>query len=401
MAVEEKRENTRAQRGRLSSFAQERHRLSTSVEETLSAQQEQQWQDEDEQEEIKGSAQREALIPPRLSLQSKPMPAVRPAGTTAELERVSTESRSQPQPQPSPKEADKQHTGILARFAQRLTSSLAALGGTTAQLEALPPQPPEQSRARQRQDVSPLSQPPQIGSKTASGGQQSHSQDHLVVPSAGQIPPASSISSETAASSTGVMKQVTPLPATPFTGKAAQQTHRPSESSSELPRLAGRTTKIRLETAPVAAVRPPLSPDIQKASERQQQITDTGSIAAVRIPQTETSATSSQAGSDMLAVDTASEGLKTQEEAASAVIPDRPAIVTRSSLAGSGVFECGQRDVTIENASVTASSVVLVTLTANAGPVVVQYVSLRPHAGFTVHLTAPATARAPFNYIVL
>jgi hypothetical protein len=69
--------------------------------------------------------------------------------------------------------------------------------------------------------------------------------------------------------------------------------------------------------------------------------------------------------------------------------------------AGSGMFECGQRDVTISDPSVTAASVVLVTLTANPGPVVVQYVSLQPRKSFTVHLTAPTTMGAPFNYIVL
>jgi hypothetical protein len=69
--------------------------------------------------------------------------------------------------------------------------------------------------------------------------------------------------------------------------------------------------------------------------------------------------------------------------------------------AGTGKFECGQRDVTLSDPSVTASSVVLVTLTGNPGPVVVQYVSLQPGRGFTVHLTAPTMSGAPFNYIVL
>ena len=68
---------------------------------------------------------------------------------------------------------------------------------------------------------------------------------------------------------------------------------------------------------------------------------------------------------------------------------------------GAGMFECGQRDVTISDPSITASSVVLVTLTANPGPVVVQYVSLQSKTGFTVHLTAPTTMGAPFNYVVL
>jgi hypothetical protein len=77
---------------------------------------------------------------------------------------------------------------------------------------------------------------------------------------------------------------------------------------------------------------------------------------------------------------------------------EEPAPVRR---AGTGRFECGQRDVTISDSSVTALSVVLVTLTANPGPVVVQYVSLQPQTGFTLHLTAPTTMGAAFNYVVL
>jgi hypothetical protein len=37
-------------------------------------------------------------------------------------------------------------------------------------------------------------------------------------------------------------------------------------------------------------------------------------------------------------------------------------------------------------------------LTGNPGPVVVQYISLHPRMGFTVHLSAPVTADTPFNY---
>jgi len=71
------------------------------------------------------------------------------------------------------------------------------------------------------------------------------------------------------------------------------------------------------------------------------------------------------------------------------------------SAYGSGVFESEQSDVMITNALVTASSVVLVTLITNPGPVVVQYISLQPQVGFTVHLTAPVTMRTTFNYVIL
>lgn len=68
---------------------------------------------------------------------------------------------------------------------------------------------------------------------------------------------------------------------------------------------------------------------------------------------------------------------------------------------GSGLFEIGQSEVMVANSCVNANSLVLVTLTSNPGPVVVQYVSLHVEVGFTVHLTAPATVKTLFNYIVL
>ena len=73
----------------------------------------------------------------------------------------------------------------------------------------------------------------------------------------------------------------------------------------------------------------------------------------------------------------------------------------RGALSGSGYFMRGQSEVTINNPYVTERSVILVTLTSNPGPTVVQYVSLKPQAGFTVHLTAPTMQRTSFNYILL
>jgi hypothetical protein len=73
----------------------------------------------------------------------------------------------------------------------------------------------------------------------------------------------------------------------------------------------------------------------------------------------------------------------------------------QGSLSGSGAFESGQSDATVANSYVTATSVILVTLTSNPGPVVVQYITLQPQAGFTVHLTAPTVTHTTFNYIVL
>jgi hypothetical protein len=73
----------------------------------------------------------------------------------------------------------------------------------------------------------------------------------------------------------------------------------------------------------------------------------------------------------------------------------------RSSLWGAGTFESGQSDAAIANKHVTSASIVAVMLTADPGPVVVQYVSLQPQVGFTVHLSAPTKAKTPFNYVLL
>jgi hypothetical protein len=71
------------------------------------------------------------------------------------------------------------------------------------------------------------------------------------------------------------------------------------------------------------------------------------------------------------------------------------------ALSGSGVFDTGQRDVTLENTHITSTAIVLVTLTSDPGPAVVQYVSLQSGVGFTVHLSSPATMKTSFNYAIL
>lgn len=73
----------------------------------------------------------------------------------------------------------------------------------------------------------------------------------------------------------------------------------------------------------------------------------------------------------------------------------------REKLAGTGHFLKGYAEVTIENAHITLSSVVMVTLLGDPGPVVVQYYTLLPAYGFTVHLSSPAKADTPFNYVIL
>ncbi len=69
-----------------------------------------------------------------------------------------------------------------------------------------------------------------------------------------------------------------------------------------------------------------------------------------------------------------------------------------AATTGSANFERDQSEVMVANAHITAASVVVVVLTDDPGPVVVQYVSLQPAVGFTVHLSAPAKNPTTFNY---
>ncbi len=70
-------------------------------------------------------------------------------------------------------------------------------------------------------------------------------------------------------------------------------------------------------------------------------------------------------------------------------------------LSGSRTFKRGQGEIAVESTHVTPSSVITAMLTGDPGPVVVQYISLRPGVGFTVHLSAPAEKETSFNYVVM
>ena len=71
------------------------------------------------------------------------------------------------------------------------------------------------------------------------------------------------------------------------------------------------------------------------------------------------------------------------------------------SLAGSGVIKQGQREVMIMNNHVSLSTVVIVTLVEDPGPVVVKFISLHPQVGFTLHFSDSAELDAQFNYVIL
>ena len=82
-------------------------------------------------------------------------------------------------------------------------------------------------------------------------------------------------------------------------------------------------------------------------------------------------------------------------------VEDKVKSTARWTLVGSGIFKPGQREVAVANAHILQSSVVVVTLVGDPGPVVVKYISLQPQIGFTIHLSAQAEAETPFNSVIL
>jgi hypothetical protein len=75
-----------------------------------------------------------------------------------------------------------------------------------------------------------------------------------------------------------------------------------------------------------------------------------------------------------------------------------PFLEVSAEMSGTACFERGQAEVMVASAHITPASVVIVVLTADPGPVVVQYISLQPKVGFTVHLSAEAKDVTSFNY---
>ncbi len=98
-----------------------------------------------------------------------------------------------------------------------------------------------------------------------------------------------------------------------------------------------------------------------------------------------------------------SDGWHESESLSNAIVERQPesSVTTRGNLSGSGTFERGQEEATITNPRISSSSVVIVTLVGDPGPVVVHYITLLPQTGFTVHLSAPATKQTTFNYVIL
>ena len=360
MALYEDRD-TQAKQYWQTRLARERLNISESVEETLAdASSQEQWS-EDEQQYVPtdSSTSSTELVPPRLSLQSKVLPSVQPASfvqsVTAEIAAQQASAKMQEERQKL------QSTNILTRFAQRLTSSLAAFGS------AMQPDVPAWSPTSKAYDES-LSQERYFSTITPV-----HS---LTVLEDIQMPSATFVDA---------------IPATPSTA--------PTPLIKSKQRLAGHTGKVRLQNAPVPkATPPPVERNVKDRLQENREPLREPLVVNVRLRERvqEVSRPNISIGTIL-----PEEVLPKQRDMHVEECSTTASSMRCTSFFGSGTFESGQGEVMIRNTHTTASSVIHVTLTSNPGPTLVQYISLHPEVGFTLHLTAPVTAKTTFNYILL
>jgi hypothetical protein len=386
------------QSGWFTRYSRERRDLSASVEDALAVSSEQQWDEEDEEEvgSWKRSKHKGSLIPPRLSLQSKQMPTIHSGGfveAAAEMQReVSTSDKTVQAP------ADTQRESLWARVARRVTTSLAALGATTYP-EAFPVTPVALSGEPQflswQQDVSLL--PPPI------------SQDEVYTSNAQfASPPVSSFDAlaggfSASPPSTGIGEQATSSIGSMTSGARRQ-------------RSASHMTKIRLRIPTPMPAEPSEQQTIDTPMPENMWIRDQSPYPSSR---GSTTSPGDRPGVDLpaQAFDSTSGHLPAIAVSGQGGAPRRrknsaPLSIVKETqqsarqvgllaFFGGGTIESGQCDIPVADAHTTSTSVVHVMLTSNPGPVVVQYISLQPLSGFTIHLTAPAALSATFNYVIL
>lgn len=294
-----------------SRVAQRRLDLSASVEEALgdnSSLEEEEWSEEDENPRQVSSSQGTALIPPRLSLQSKQLPVVR---SQAAVEPITPPGRTGAEREGRTVESG----NIIARVAHRISTRLSAF-------ERVP-----------RNDGSTTALP------MMPGGYKERKEHPQV--KAGTIP---------------VARPVEIV-----------------EPASDQRNGAKRTTKVRLQVVPKTDPTPGTRESVPPLCD----VATNPTLPAVN--QT---------------------GGRIETPPSTPHTPPTP-YEYRQNRSGSGTFEAGQSDVAVAHIDITSASVVVVMLTDDPGPVVVQYISLRPAIGFTVHLSAPTKNVTPFNYTVL
>ena len=329
-------------------LARERLNISESVEETLAdTSSQEQWSDDEQQYvSLDRSLSSTELVPPRLSLQSKVLPSVRPASF---VQSVTAEIAAQ-QAATKEKEEQRKSPNILTRLAQRFTSSIAAI---------MQPDDITWTPTRNEQDeVLPQER-------------------HLAtLPPTYAVAPIENMPMPTV---------IDAIPATP------SQPASPAVKSKQ--RLAGHTAKVQLQTAEIVKATPyPKESDIYSWNRETKEPLREPLTVNVRLREKVQEVPPvnkpTEASSD--------NEIQVQREAHAV----RSANADCMSFFGTGTFESGQGELMVRNTHTVATSVVHVTLTSNPGPTLVQYISLHPEVGFTLHLTAPAAAKTTFNYVM-
>jgi hypothetical protein len=391
----------------LARSARERQDLSLSVEEALDDPilQELFWSDEDD--DTSGpdpEPPSKSIFPPRLSLQTRAVSTVdaeRDAATPKQHTDTkhftgSSDGEEERQHSPitgsTPTTTDTAtNTNTLMRFAQRLTSSFATFD--------LPPElqylPTERKNEENRM-------PPLAPSRAGHSIRETPKRQNDFTPGqkASSLAAIADIEVQTASTTDALPRM-----------SMAERRQQLAEQAVHKKRLAGRGTRVRLEVVPKRSTGQPAHPST-RVSRPETSCIQTP-VAQSPVPQTTT---------QVPIVFPTDPDLAQRPPLSPATFPEPPQqsvgcagtlgadgvayqgiidAAARGALSGNGCFEDGQGEVTIANANVTERSVILITLTSNPGPVVVQYITLQPQVGFTVHLTAPTTMRASFNYIVL
>jgi hypothetical protein len=386
--------------------------LSASVEQTLAeGVAEEEWLDGDDEEEgggQVGDGQRgeerraTAVIPPRLSLQTKPMYTVAsqvsgavPAADQSQVPAVQTGGM-----QERPPAQEKQQGGVFSRLAQRVTMSLAAItlpfqGHAPAAPSAQSPAPPA---AQETCIPMPgLLASPNLSMQTVTTVRVEHSET----------------TTTTTIIDASAMHHPLPAPVLPPIPQLPRNATATAQEEGKA-RPAGYPTKVHLEAAPKGTSLHGVggqSENRQKGAGSYPPHDSTEPLAlsnTFSIPRSEPTFELPVVDERQAAPAEAAPGSEAiYEKTTSGRLPSVRTLERGAALAswqplfGSGCFDAGQGDAAIACSQITAASVVTVMLASDPGPVVVQYISLQPGIGFTVHLSAPTKVKTSFNYAVL
>jgi len=390
--------------------------LSASVEQTLAeGVAEEEWLDEDDEEEGGGYVEEgqsgevrraTAVIPPRLSLQTKPMYTVAASQVSGSVPAagqprspVVQSGNTQGGTHEQPSVQEKQQGGMFSRLAQRVTMSLAAITlPFQAHTAAAPTQSPVPPAAQETYIPIPgLLASPNLGMQTVTTVRVEHSET----------------TTTTTIIDASAMHHPLPAPALPPIPQLPRNATTTAQEEGKA-RPAGYPTKVHLEAAPKGTSLHGVGGQSESSqggtgsypphdSTEPLALSNTFSIPrsepTLELPvvdERQTAPAEAAPGSEAIYEKTTSGRLPSVRAPESGA-----ALAGRQPLFGSGSFDAGQGDVAIACSQITAASVVTVMLASDPGPVVVQYISLQPGLGFTVHLSAPTKVKTSFNYAVL